>query len=333
MRQNISIIVPTYNQRESLRALIIALQKQSYQNFELVLVDNGPDRRNFEHVNQVLKDLSYTAKVIQTTKNIGPGGGRNLGVKHAQYPILAFTDDDCIPDMNWVESISNAFDKKDVEIIFGKVYSAIPSNRPYIHAFDLSGKVFGSGNCAISKDLFIKVGGFDTFLNTWAEDFEFGKRLEIQGNNPVYIESMLIDHPPKLQPYKFRNSTLNFSVLDKYHYITKEKKMEFTHNLTKTSIKKGMQKIIILLLFLLLPLEINPLFKILIGIALFVLLYFRRVIGFKAISKSYPFTDKISNVNYLYYNFTMWFADIYSLMVVLTHTISRQLLRQPIKRD
>lgn len=126
---DVSVIVPTYNQK-FLSKLLDALCEQSYTNFEILVVENGEEL-------QTTKDIvtQYARKRLQVryifSNRRGSNIARNLGCRNAQAQIIALTDDDCIPDENWIANIVRAHKiYPDAGAIGGRVELEFPSGRP-----------------------------------------------------------------------------------------------------------------------------------------------------------------------------------------------------------
>ena len=89
MENYISIIIPTYNRVKSLKKAIDSVLAQSYQGFELIVVDDGSDDNTAELVKKYNSDIVYVRQ-----ENMGPAAARNRGIKMARYNLLAFLDSD-----------------------------------------------------------------------------------------------------------------------------------------------------------------------------------------------------------------------------------------------
>ncbi len=93
----VSIIVPVRKINQYIREEIIpALNQQTYQNFELIII---PDKRNKTKI----KGLPDWVKIIPSFPETRPVPKRELGIKHARGEILAFIDDDAYPAQDWLE--------------------------------------------------------------------------------------------------------------------------------------------------------------------------------------------------------------------------------------
>jgi glycosyltransferase involved in cell wall biosynthesis len=105
-RPSVSVIVPTHRRPERLRRLLEALAKQTIrpETFEVIVVDDCSGDETTEMLTALVSQLPYSLRPMQTPANRGPGPARNLGWKAARAPVIAFTDDDCIPDVDWLEA-------------------------------------------------------------------------------------------------------------------------------------------------------------------------------------------------------------------------------------
>ena len=171
---NLSVIVPAYNAEATLPALLDSLSAQSYKDYEIVVVDDSSGDRT----PGIARD--YQCKLIALSENHGPAYCRNIGVKNASGEILVFTDSDCLVDNYWLANIYKGFLNNNVAVIMGRLIM-MPSNLlgDSISAlgfpaggaigFDKIWKVDQDGftdslstcNCAVKRDVFEKVGGFD----------------------------------------------------------------------------------------------------------------------------------------------------------------------------
>ena len=85
----VSVIIPTYNRRELLGLAIDSVLNQTYDNFELLVIDDGSDDGTDEFV------ASYGNKVRYLYQdNLGASAARNTGIRAARHDLLAFLDSD-----------------------------------------------------------------------------------------------------------------------------------------------------------------------------------------------------------------------------------------------
>lgn len=95
MEQPVSVIIPTYNRASFLRKAIDSVLNQTYQNFELIVVDDGSEDDTEELVLSYGNSVSYIKQ-----QNSGPAAARNVGIKAATHDLIAFLDSDDHFDKN-----------------------------------------------------------------------------------------------------------------------------------------------------------------------------------------------------------------------------------------
>lgn len=95
----ISVIVPVYNAEEYLKKCIMSVVRQTYDNWELILVDDGSLDGSFTVAVQAA-EKDARIKVIHQ-KNAGPGAARNRGIKEATGDYVVFLDSDDYIDKNY----------------------------------------------------------------------------------------------------------------------------------------------------------------------------------------------------------------------------------------
>jgi glycosyltransferase involved in cell wall biosynthesis len=96
----VSVIVATFNRALFLPETIDSILMQSFQDFELIVVDDGSTDNTREIVDRYGPRLQYLYQ-----ENRGPSAARNLGVKHARAPWIAFQDSDDLSLANHLESL------------------------------------------------------------------------------------------------------------------------------------------------------------------------------------------------------------------------------------
>ncbi len=95
MNNLVSIITPSYKSEKFILQTIESVFSQTYQNWEMIIVDDcSPDNANKIIGNYTKKDSRI--KLIKLEKNIGPANARNEGIKQAQGKYIAFLDSDDI---------------------------------------------------------------------------------------------------------------------------------------------------------------------------------------------------------------------------------------------
>ena len=101
----ISIITPIHNTGEQIEPLINSLNKQSNQNFELILIDDGSDNKSEELVVQKLKKANFKYTYLKNRHNIGAGKSRNKGIDAANGDYIIFVDSDDYVSRNLIQEL------------------------------------------------------------------------------------------------------------------------------------------------------------------------------------------------------------------------------------
>lgn len=215
----VSVIIPTYNREKEISAAVESVLKQTYQNIELIVVDDGS-------TDATLKKLSkYDDKIrVVCQDNAGPSAARNHGVSVSNGEIIAFLDSD---DLYLPTKIS-----RQVEVL-QRVDGAVPcclcnaivcspSGREKM-SFDLAMLksfypegiwkditrvlitrfILFTQAVAIRREAFLKLGGFDEHLQIM-EDFDLALRLSLAGPWAYIKTSLVIYHAYNLKSLSFQ---------------------------------------------------------------------------------------------------------------------------------
>lgn len=212
-----SIVVPTFNRPEALARCVTALAAlhPPAGGFEIIVVNDGgvepPD---------AVRDVAFfggaAAASFLTQRNAGPAAARNQGVERARGKWLAFTDDDCVPEPEWLLMLERALSVTPDALVGGRVRNAIRSNlfaeasqqlSEYTREFfDGAGgreRFFTTNNIALSRAAFRGAGGFSGSFRRSAEDREFCDRWHAQGRTAVFEPRAVVDHAHDLNIASF----------------------------------------------------------------------------------------------------------------------------------
>ena len=193
---NVSIVIPTYNRKSILEKCLKALEKQilnsNVSNYEIVVVDDGSTDGTPSWIRSNSEILPHV--VLYEQEHGGPALGRNLGVIKSKYEVIIFIDSDLVVLEDFVTSHVNkllSFWKKNKIKCFtyGSVINTSNFKNPESEVYkltDFSFAYFATGNVAISKELLLSVGLFDTSFSLYGwEDLELGERLKKIGTKLV----------------------------------------------------------------------------------------------------------------------------------------------------
>lgn len=110
----VSVLIPTYNSSKDTNNLLEKLQCQTYQNFEVVIVDDSSDRP-FE----LMKVYTFPCKVIRHEANKGLLEARRTGFKHSNGDLIVFLDSDDNVSCDWIRSLVYKQIKTNCDIVIG----------------------------------------------------------------------------------------------------------------------------------------------------------------------------------------------------------------------
>ena len=200
----ISVVVATCNRPEVLARTLDALsperQRMLPDVYEVIVAD---DSRN-EATLAVVKERFPKARYVKGPRR-GPASNRNRGAAAASGDWLAFIDDDCQPVDEWLAALCEQAEAGRVDVIEGRIIVPDKYDSPFRrHVENLSGGNFWSGNLAVRRELFVRLGGFDEeFLEAGFEDMEFGERLRRSSARTAFSTAATVVHPSHVVTWRY----------------------------------------------------------------------------------------------------------------------------------
>lgn len=181
MRPRIGVVVCTRKRPDDLTAFLEAVSKQTYPNYEVVVVDNAPGEGSTRAI-AARFGAQYVAEPRQ-----GLDFARNAGWRHTRAEIVAYADDDTRPDPGWLGALAEGFAVPDVQAVTGLVVPAELETRAQVLYEDVCGGMgwgfrslvfssrgrelsyvgnqYGIGaNMAFRRNVLEALGGFDPAL-------------------------------------------------------------------------------------------------------------------------------------------------------------------------
>jgi len=200
MEKKISVVIPTYCRPLLLMECLKSLAKQKFErdDFEVIVISDGPDHLTKQLVvswkHTGLLDIVY---VPLATKR-GPAAARNMGWKLAAGTLVAFTDDDTLPDPLWLQTIWEAYQQEELIAYSGRVIVPVPE-KPTDYEWNiaqLERARFITANCVCTWKALELIQGFDErFELAWREDSDLEFRL-LQEQIPIrHLHDAIVVHP------------------------------------------------------------------------------------------------------------------------------------------
>lgn len=192
----LSVVIPTYNRKESLKRTLDALSRQTISNdeFEVIVISDGSTDGTNEAVPQM--ETKYRLRFI-VQKNQGPSVARNYGARLAVNALLVYVDDDIEPVNEFLDVHCKAHIADSSLVVIGPQTGPMDEAMPHWIAWEhlMLQKQYAnfksgvweagpnnlySGNFSILAEHLISVGGFNEQF-TRQEDVELGFRLAERG--------------------------------------------------------------------------------------------------------------------------------------------------------
>ncbi|MBD3274011.1 MAG: glycosyltransferase [Candidatus Marinimicrobia bacterium] len=185
---NISIIIPVYNRPELLRRAVYSVLKQSYRNFELILIDDGSVDGTADVAIEYTNTTDEDIKLVQFKKNRGVSAARNAGIQSASGEWIALLDSDDEWESEKIEK-QVEFHQHNPNLVISQCNERWIRNGKYVNKRKIhrkkSGRIFRESLklCLISpsavffhKDLVNEIGFFDESFPV-CEDYDYWLRV------------------------------------------------------------------------------------------------------------------------------------------------------------
>jgi glycogen(starch) synthase len=211
-RPRLSVVICTYNRAARLAELLGSLRGQTYPEFEVIVV-NGPSSDNTDAV------LANHAGAVRAgaCAECNISASRNVGIAMAAGEIVAFIDDDAVPEPSWLEALVAPYGNIDVagaggpvedgrtgerlygvcvttragEVAFDRIYSkglVQPNADPMLY--------LPGGNMSFRRDIIVAAGGFDEHYAYGYDDVDLCARLIDAGKMLVVVPEAVVSHYP-----------------------------------------------------------------------------------------------------------------------------------------
>lgn len=197
----VSVIILSYNRKEELRRAIGKISAQSYQNIEIIVVDNA----STDGTQQIVKQEFRGVKLIALQKNIGVSA-LNEGSKIAGGSYIFIQDDDAYVDNDTLTMLVQKALEHNTDILYPKIFTEDES-----FCFNLYNNtgLLSFWGCAvlIKRNAFEVLGGFDKNIFMWGNELELTIRAMDNGFTIGYMPGAKAYHIKR-----FVTGTINFEM-------------------------------------------------------------------------------------------------------------------------
>ena len=174
----VSVVLPTYNRADVLPEAIDSVLAQDFDDWELLVVDDGSEDDTAGVVGPYLEDgrIAYLKK-----EHVGSADSRNLGVRRSRGRYVTFLDSDDVAAPNWLSELLAVL-RSGSSVVCCSVRHVTRRRDQILHPEDMGPafqglvmKFTNGGSYMLARELFDAVGGFD--VRSPAEHTELGIRL------------------------------------------------------------------------------------------------------------------------------------------------------------
>jgi GT2 family glycosyltransferase len=212
----LSIVIVYWNNARYLPRCLDCLTRQTFRDFEVIVVDNGSSDGGTEALDETYPGLSL--RLEQRSTNLGFAAGNNIGARLAGGKWLILLNADAFPEPDWLERLLAASNAHPEATSFSS--RQLQADNPRVldgagDAYHVSGFAWRVGlgypadryglvsaeifsPCAAAamylREAFLEVGGFDEDLFSYYEDVDLGFRLQLKGYRCVYVPDAIVHH-------------------------------------------------------------------------------------------------------------------------------------------
>ncbi len=222
---DVSVVIPSFHQREALVRCLRALNGQTQDRFEVIVVDNGSRDDSVAAARQEMPDVT----VIERDEALGFAAAVNLGIEAAKGRYIAVLNNDAEPDRKWLESLMAVFestpdvgflasavvrrDEPDIVDSMGEGLSSacfpfqVANGIAFEDGESEPVEVLGAPATAAiyRRELLEDVGGFDENFETYLEDLDLSLRAQLAGWRCLAVPGARVLHQGQLSTGGMRN--------------------------------------------------------------------------------------------------------------------------------
>jgi glycosyltransferase involved in cell wall biosynthesis len=196
----VSIIVCSYNGGRTLGGCLDSLGKLNYPDYEIILVDDG----STDDTRDIAEQFPHVRYIYQ--QNNGLSHARNMGASVAKGEAFAYTDSDCIADVDWLYYLIGTLLSGDYAGVGGPnvtpparnwiqaCVAAAPGGPSHVLFTDTIAEHIPGCNMAFYRWAFESVGGFDVEYHKAGDDVDFCWRLQQAGGVIAFSPAAIVWH-------------------------------------------------------------------------------------------------------------------------------------------
>jgi GT2 family glycosyltransferase len=194
----ISVVMATHNRADLLPRVVEGLAAQDGVPFEVVVVDDASTDDTWQALEGLAAAAPFPLRPIRLTRNVGAATARNVGWKAATAPLIAFTDDDCVPAAGWLAALVREL--SDHDLVQGRTLPQPDQTArfgPFARSIDVTGEYgyYETCNMGYRRSALVDAGGFDeSFRYPYGEDCDLAWRVKDGGGSSTFATDALVYH-------------------------------------------------------------------------------------------------------------------------------------------
>ena len=229
INSEITVIIPCYNSGFSILRTLSSLKSQTYNNFEIIIVNDGS---NDPTTLRILKNINELNIKIINQKNRGLSAARNIGILNSKTEfILPLDSDDWLASNTLQEFINFLKKNRKYSFVYSNIINQNQSTGILKKNFNFFEQLFSNQipYCfLVRRDVFTKIGRYDLKMKNGFEDWELNIRMGKNGYIGHCLNQNLFYYNVSNEGMLKTVSIKNFASI--YKYIRKKHKSLYTIN-------------------------------------------------------------------------------------------------------
>jgi len=228
----INIIIVTHNSEKDIEECLMSIYKQTYRNFDIIVVDNASSDKTLERARQF-----PNVKIISNPRNVGYSGGNNIGYENTDGDYITILNPDTIVDKNWLSELMKTLaNNVKVGIVTPKVlmydhkgiintcgndvhFTGLGFSRGINEQeryYDNPEYLFTPAGCSfvIKREVIEKVGFFDEDFFLRSEVPDLAWRTHLAGYKCKYVPTSKVFHK-----YSFKMNSFWYYVTERGRFL------------------------------------------------------------------------------------------------------------------
>jgi GT2 family glycosyltransferase len=199
MTPEIAVVAATHNRAHLVPRLIAALERQTIDvPFEVLIVDDASTDDTVEVLTKLAASSPLNLRILRQERNAGPATARNRGWQEATAKLIAFTDDDCVPQPGWLASLRDALAHHDlVQGLTEPDPEQLANFQAFGHTIHVISEAgyYETCNMGYRREVLARVGGFDEgFAMPYGEDTDLAWRAKFSGASSTFAPTAVVWH-------------------------------------------------------------------------------------------------------------------------------------------